>query len=73
MTRVISQIQRIHPLYGFRYFSENFHFDNGYFRENFENHIEGEFVKIQKFTLVIIFVISPQKWAFQLKNESFKV
>ena len=28
--------------------------------ENFKNHIKGEFVKIRKFVLVIIFVIFPQ-------------
>ena len=38
------------------------------FIKNFENHIQGEFVKILKCTLVIIFVIFPQKWQFRLKN-----
>ena len=31
------------------------------FTKNFENHIYGEFVKAQEFTLVIIHVIFPQK------------
>ena len=34
---------------------------NGHFQKSRENHIKDEFVKIQEFTLVIIFVISPQK------------
>jgi len=33
--------------------------------------IKGEFVKIQKFILVMIFVIFNQKWQFRLKTENF--
>ena len=42
------------------------------FMKNSKNHIKGEFVKIQKFILVIILVIFPQKWQFRLKNENFE-
>ena len=33
----------------------------------------GVIVKIEESTLVIIFVIFPQKWQFRLKNESFEI
>ena len=42
-----------------------------FFSKIFENHILDEFVKIWEFTLVMIFVIYPQKREFRLKNESF--
>ena len=45
----------------FRIFHKNSHYQNVHFEENSENHEYGEFVKIQKLTLVIILVIFPQK------------
>ena len=30
------------------------------------------FMKIQEFTLAIIFAIFPQNWQFRLRNESFE-
>ena len=42
------------------------------FSKKFENHIYGELVKIWECTLVIIFLIFPQKWQFRLENESFE-
>ena len=33
----------------------------GYFRENLENDMNGKFVKIRKFDLVIIFAIFAKK------------
>ena len=40
--------------------------------KNRENYIQGLFVKIQEFTLVIVFMIFPQKLQFRLKNENFE-
>ena len=57
----------------FENFHENSHYRNGHFQENLENHMKGEFVKIQEFTLVIIFVIFDKKWQFRLENESFEI
>ena len=34
------------------------------FSKNFENHIYGEFVKIQEFTIVMIYMIFLQKLKF---------
>ena len=45
----------------FKIFQENSHYRNGHFQENRENHLQGEFVKIRKFVLEIIFVIFPRK------------
>ena len=45
----------------------------GIFIKNFKNNIMGEFVKIQQFTLVIIFVIFPQKCQFRLKIKGFEI
>ena len=33
----------------------------------------SEFVKIRKFIVAIIFMISPQKFLFRLKNENFEI
>ena len=41
------------------------------FHPLYDFRAKGEFVKIQKFALVIIFVIFPQKWQFRLENENF--
>ena len=38
-----------------------------------QNHLYGEFVKIRKLTLIIIFVIFPQKRQFRLKNENSEI
>ena len=46
---------------------------NGHFQKSRENHIKDEFVKIQEFTLVIIFVISPQKWLSRLENQNSEI
>ena len=43
------------------------------FVKNLKIHIKGEFVKIQELTLIIIFVIFPQKWQFRLEMESFEI
>ena len=56
---------QIHHIYDFRDFSENGHFDDAYFGAHFgvqfSKCIKGEFVKIREFTIIIIFVIFPQK------------
>ena len=49
----------------FLIFQEKCHYQNGHFQEDRENNIYGEFVKIEEFTLVIIFVIMSQKWQFR--------
>ena len=36
-------------------------------------NIQNEIAKIRKFTLVIIFVIFPQKWQIGLVNESSEI
>ena len=48
-----------------------------FFVENIKIHIYGEFVKIQEFTLIIIFAISPSKmtiwawkWNFEISRNS---
>ena len=51
----------------FEIFHENSHYRNGQFLKNREIHIKDEFVKIQEFTLVIIFVIFCQL-QFRLKK-----
>ena len=38
-----------------------------------EIYIEDDFVKIQEFTLVIIFVIFSEKTPFRLENEIFEI
>jgi len=43
------------------------------FVKKIENHMKGEFVKIEEFTLVIIFVIFLQNVNLGLKKESFEV
>ena len=55
----------------FQIFHVNSHYQNDHFQENRENHIYGVFVKIRELTLIIIFVIFPQK--LQFKNESFEI
>ena len=45
---------------------KNFH-ENSHFQENRVNHVYGEFVKIRKFTLVIISVIFPKNGNLGLK------
>ena len=39
----------------FKIFRGNSHYRNGYFQEIRENHVQGEFVKIWEYTLVIFF------------------
>ena len=53
------------PIYDFRDLPENGHFDNDYFRENFE--------KSYIVWINIIFVILHQKRQFRLENESFEI
>ena len=55
----------------FNIFHKNNHFRNEHFQENSQNLIEGEFVNIREITLVIIFMIFPQKWLFRLEIENF--
>ena len=43
------------------------------FSKIFENRMKGGLVKVEEFTLVMIYVIFPQKWQFRLKNESFEI
>ena len=41
-------------------------------KKNFKNIILGEFVKIRKFTLVILFVIHPKNNFFEARNGILK-
>ena len=43
------------------------------FVKNFKNHIQGEFVIIREFALVINFVIFPEKGQLRLENEIFEI
>jgi len=46
----------------------------GFFQFTNANAVKSrKIVKIREFTLVIIFVIFPQKWQFRLKNENFEI
>ena len=38
-----------------------------------KNYIQGEFIEIREFNLVIIFMIFPEKWKFRLKNKNVKI
>ena len=62
--------------YDFCDFLENDHFNGGYFHENFwksyKSYLKGEFIKIEKFTLVIIFAIFSEKWQFRPIIKVFK-
>ena len=43
------------------------------FMKNLENHIKSDFVKIQEFARVFIFVIFTQKWQFRFEIENFEI
>jgi len=53
----------------FKIFHENSQDRNSHFQKNRENHIQ----KFWEFTLVIMFVISPQKYQLRLENESLEI
>ena len=49
------------------------HYLNGYFHGNRDNHLQGEFCKIRKWTLVTIFVFSLKNRNLGFQNESFEI
>ena len=72
LTRVNFRIFANSAYIWFSRFSWNGHSKNDYFHEKNLKNISGEFVKIEEFTLVIIFVIFHQKWKLRLKMEVLK-
>ena len=71
ITRVNYQIHRIHPIYDFRHFPENF--DNGYFREKFKKSYLEWIRKNLRIHHSFHCCEFPSKWQFRLENENFEI
>ena len=64
------ELKLTQPIYDFRDFPENGHFDNDYFSENLEKSYIGRIRKISRIHPCYHFCNFAQ---FRLKNESFEI
>ena len=73
ITRVISGFSRIHPIYDFRDFLKMVISTMTFYFKNLKNHLEGEYVQIQEYDLIILFVIFLKNDSLGMKMKVLKI